>query len=98
MERRPRRADGPPPRGVVGDLGALPLHEHELLVDGTHHGTHVAGIIAGRAPLAKVFYADNGSAGYISGFSNPLFNDDALHTLNQIKGQDLEVVDTSKLR
>jgi hypothetical protein len=42
--------------------------------------------------------ADNGSSGYISGFSNPLFNDDALHTLNQIKGQDLEVVDTSTLR
>lgn len=42
--------------------------------------------------------ADNGSAGYISGFSNPLFNDAALHELNQIKGQDLEVVDTSTLR
>ena len=42
--------------------------------------------------------ADNGSSGYISGFSNPLFNDDALHQLNRIKGQDLEVVDTSTLR
>ncbi len=42
--------------------------------------------------------ADNGSSGYISGFSNPLFNDDALHLLNRIKGQDLEVVDTSTLR
>ena len=39
--------------------------------------------------------ADNGSSGYISGFSNPLFNDDALHQLNQITGQDLEVVDTT---
>jgi hypothetical protein len=42
--------------------------------------------------------ADNGSSGYISGFSNPLFNDSALHELNKIKGQDLEVVDTSTLR
>jgi hypothetical protein len=42
--------------------------------------------------------ADNGSSGYISGFSNPLFNDSALHLLNRIKGQDLEVVDTSTLR
>jgi hypothetical protein len=39
--------------------------------------------------------ADNGSPGYISGFSNPLFNDAALHELNQIKGRDLEVVDTT---
>jgi hypothetical protein len=39
--------------------------------------------------------ADNGSSGYISGFSNPLFNDDALRQLNQITGRDLEVVDTT---
>ena len=42
--------------------------------------------------------ADNGSPWYISGFSNPLFNDSALHLLNQIHGSDLEVVDTSGLR
>jgi hypothetical protein len=42
--------------------------------------------------------ADNGSPWYISGFSNPLFNDSALHLLNRIHGSDLEVVDTSALR
>jgi hypothetical protein len=42
--------------------------------------------------------ADNGSPWYISGFSNPLFNDSALHLLNRIHGSDLEVVDTSGLR
>jgi len=42
--------------------------------------------------------ADNGSPWYISGFSNALFNDSALHLLNQIHGSDLEVVDTSGLR
>ena len=42
--------------------------------------------------------ADNGSPWYISGFSNPLLNDSALHLLNRIHGSDLEVVDTSGLR
>ena len=39
--------------------------------------------------------ADNGSSGYISA-SDPLFNDDALHLLNQ--SSQVEVVDTSTLR
>jgi hypothetical protein len=42
--------------------------------------------------------ADNGSPWYISGFSNPRFNDAALHLLNRIHGSDLEAVDTSTLR
>jgi hypothetical protein len=42
--------------------------------------------------------ADNGSPWYISGFSNPRFDDAALHLLDQIHGSDLEVVDTSTLR
>jgi hypothetical protein len=42
--------------------------------------------------------ADNGSPWYIQGFSNPLFNDSALHELDRITGADLEVVDTSTLR
>lgn len=41
--------------------------------------------------------ADNGSAWYISGASDPNFDDSDLHTLNQIHGSDLEVVDTSSL-
>jgi hypothetical protein len=41
--------------------------------------------------------ADNGSPWYISGASDPNWNDDVLHTLGQIKGSDFEVVDTSGL-
>ena len=41
--------------------------------------------------------ADNGSAWYVSGFSSAGFNDDDLRTLNQITGDNLEVVNTAKL-
>ncbi len=41
--------------------------------------------------------ADNGSNWYISGVSNPSWNDDDLHKINQIVGSDFEVVDTSSL-
>ncbi len=39
--------------------------------------------------------ADNGSAYYIAGASDPHWNDDELHALNQITGSMLEVVDTT---
>jgi hypothetical protein len=42
--------------------------------------------------------AENGSSWYISGASNPHFDDDALHTLSRITGNDFVVVDTSRLR
>ena len=42
--------------------------------------------------------ADNGSPWYVSGASDPHFNDSDLHTLNRITGADLEVVVTSGLR
>ena len=41
--------------------------------------------------------ADNGSPWYISGASSPHWDDDGLHNLNQVKGSDFEVVDTSGL-
>jgi hypothetical protein len=41
--------------------------------------------------------ADNGSPWYVSGVSDPHWNDDILHTLGQIKGSDFEVVDASGL-
>ena len=41
--------------------------------------------------------ADNGSPWYISGASNPSFNDSDLHSLDLITGRDLEVVDTTGL-
>jgi hypothetical protein len=37
--------------------------------------------------------ADNGSPWYISGASDPHFDDDDLHALGQITGGDFEVVD-----
>jgi hypothetical protein len=41
--------------------------------------------------------ADNGSDWYISGASDPRFDDDVLHELDAIHGSDLEVVDTAGL-
>lgn len=41
--------------------------------------------------------ADNGSPWYVSGMSDPRFNDDVLHELDRFTGADLEVVDTSGL-
>jgi hypothetical protein len=41
--------------------------------------------------------ADNGSPWYVSGMSDPRFDDDVLHELDRFTGSDLEVVDTSGL-
>jgi hypothetical protein len=41
--------------------------------------------------------ADNGSNWFVSGASDPRFNDDDLHLLNRITGSDFDVVDTSGL-
>lgn len=41
--------------------------------------------------------ADNGSPWYITGASDPGFDDDVMHELDVITGRDLEVVDTSGL-
>jgi hypothetical protein len=57
-----------------------------------------ARVIAVALQRYGMIVADNGSPWYISGFSNPLFNDSALHQLDKITGADFEVVDTSTLR
>ena len=57
-----------------------------------------ARVIATALQRYGMILADNGSPWYIQGFSNPLFNNDALRQLDQITGADLEVVDTSGLR
>jgi hypothetical protein len=57
-----------------------------------------ARVIATALKRYGMILADNGSPWYIQGFSNPLFNDSALHELDRITGADLEVVDTSGLR
>ena len=41
--------------------------------------------------------ADSGSPWYITGQSDPRFDDDVLHELDLITGRDLEVVDTTGL-
>ena len=63
--------------------------------------------LTGLSPDAKVIavalqtygmiLADNGSPWYVSGASDPRFNDDVLHQLDRFHGSDLEVVDTSGL-
>jgi hypothetical protein len=62
---------------------------------------------SGLSPQAKVIavalkrygmiLADNGSPWYVSGMSDPRFDDDVLHELDDITGRDLEVVNTSGL-
>jgi hypothetical protein len=42
--------------------------------------------------------ADNGSDWYISGAPSPHWDNDALHTLDRVKGSAFEVVDTSSIR
>jgi hypothetical protein len=63
--------------------------------------------LGGLSPAARVIavalqrygmlLADNGSPWYVSGMSDPRFDDDVLHELDRFTGADLEVVDTSSL-
>lgn len=39
-----------------------------------------------------MFVADNGSNWYVSGAPDPRWNDDALHTLGEVRGSDFEVI------
>jgi hypothetical protein len=57
-----------------------------------------ARVIATALQRYGMLLADNGSPWYVSGASDPGFDDDDLRTLNRITGADLEVVDTSALR
>ena len=61
--------------------------------------------VSGFSPQARVIavalqrygmiLADNGSPWYITGASDPGFDDDVMHELDVITGRDLEVVDTA---
>jgi hypothetical protein len=62
-------------------------------VDISHFGTQTRVILQALKDYGMIL-ADNGSPWYISGASDPHWNDDVLHNLNQIKGSDFEVVDT----
>jgi hypothetical protein len=54
-----------------------------------------ARVIAVALQRYGMILADNGSPWYISGMSDPRFDDDVLHELDDITGRDLEVVDTN---
>jgi hypothetical protein len=56
-----------------------------------------ARVIADALKQYGMILADNGSPWYVSGVSDPGFNDDVLHQLGAITGADLQVVDTSGL-
>ena len=59
--------------------------------------SHDAKVIAVALQRYGMILADNGSPWYVSGASDPRFDDDVLHELDRFKGSNLEVVDTSGL-
>ncbi len=59
--------------------------------------SHDAYVIAVALQRYGMILADNGSPWYVSGMSDPRFDDDVLHELGRFTGSDLEVVDTSGL-
>jgi hypothetical protein len=61
------------------------------------HLPHQARVVAQALKTYGLILADNGSPWYISGAPNRRWNDDALHQLDQLTGNDFEVVDTSSL-
>ncbi len=56
-----------------------------------------ARVIAVALQRYGMILADNGSPWYVSGASDPRFDDDVLHELDRFTGSDLQVVDTSGL-
>jgi len=56
-----------------------------------------ARVIAVALQRYGMILADNGSPWYITGASDPGFDDDVMHELDVITGRDLEVVDTTEL-
>ena len=56
-----------------------------------------AWVIAEALKRYGMILADNGSPWYVSGVSDPRFDDDVMHELEVITGRDLEVVDTTGL-
>ena len=59
--------------------------------------SHDAKVIAVALQRYGMILADNGSPWYVSGMSDPRFDDDVLHELDRFTGSNLEVVDTSGL-
>ena len=59
--------------------------------------SHDARVIAVALQRYGMILADNGSPWYVSGMSDPRFDDDVLHELDRFSGADLEAVDTTGL-
>jgi hypothetical protein len=57
--------------------------------------SHDAKVIAVALQRYGMILADNGSPWYVSGMSDPAFDDDVLHELDRFTGADVEVVDTA---
>jgi hypothetical protein len=91
-----------PARHQAGESGStsLPPMGVRIRLKATYD---TSGFSAQARPIAValqrygMILADNGSDWYISGSSDPFFDDDVLHELDVIHGSDLEVVDTTGL-
>jgi hypothetical protein len=91
-----------PARHQAGESGSLSLPPMGLRVRlkatyDTSGFSPQARVIAEALKHYGMILADNGSPWYVTGASDPRFDDDVLHQLDVIKGSDLEVVDTTGL-
>ena len=78
---------------------SLPPMGLRVRLDGdydTSRFSPAARVIADALKRYGMILADNGSPWYISGASDPRFDDDVMHELDVITGRDLEVVDTDR--
>ncbi len=85
--------------GATTDLNTPPMGTWLRLkptVDPDAFGPQVRPIIVALQTHGAIV-ADNGSAWYLSGAPDERWDNDALRTLNQIRGSDFEVVDASTL-
>jgi Bacterial TSP3 repeat len=97
-----RRAYVYPARHQAGESSSASLPPMGLRVRlaadyDTSHFSPDAQVIAEALKRYGMILADNGSPWYITGASDPRFDDDVMHELDVIKGHDLEVVDTTGL-
>ena len=91
-----------PARHQAGESGSLSLPPMGVRVRlkatyDTSGFSPQARVIAEALKHYGMILADNGSPWYVTGASDPRFDDDVLHQLDVIKGSDLEVVDTTGL-
>lgn len=99
---RTRRAYVYPARHYASDSTSTSLPPMGLRVrlkaayDTSRFSPH-ARVVAEALKTYGMILADNGSPWYVSGMSDPRFDDDVMHELDVITGRHLEVVDTTGL-